>query len=367
MLLTLTGNLTSISQALLAELKDINVTEIVLGVAAPVVFFIFEYRRTVGARKERALSANETVEKTLLRRFVLDAHLPSTEQIRTLLETKARDFRVSTSHLLSPPELKAALYTRIFESDFLTTDQRRDLIDTLLDTAQQQEAPLGRTPTHQPSPKAVEELRLEAAALRYHRRVSGLRDRLREMAVIGVGASVVGSVLALLFGIDDANVDSIEAVVYVLLPTLLMSLFAMFFVIGLVRFRERQQEHTAALSYALRADRFEREFLAMVRRFGLEPQPAASGARDGPGHDWLVELGGERLLVELKSWGKGVPPSLAEQTVRRLRSRIGDTDASRAIILTRNKVLPSAAAGQEETVEIVSLRQFRNYLAHGSR
>ena len=110
----------------------------------------------------------------------------------------------------------------------------------LLDTPQRQEAHPSQGLTLEDAPEAAAELRLEAAALRDVKRASARKDRARAMVAIGVVSSLAGSVLAALFSIDDVNGISAEVISDALVPTLLMSLTAMFLVITLYRFRERQ-------------------------------------------------------------------------------------------------------------------------------
>ena len=103
----------------------INIVLAVLGTTVSIFLFLVAHRQTVGARQERVRSANHEIEKLLVRRVVLEDFSPTQEEITRLIDTKARDFRIRPTDLLSDIQIMNNIYTRIVESDFLLHEQRQ--------------------------------------------------------------------------------------------------------------------------------------------------------------------------------------------------------------------------------------------------
>ena len=91
----------------------------IAGIAVSVGLFFLGYRQTIGARKERTRSANEEIEKILVRRIVLEEYAPRVEDIARLIDGKARDFHVRPMDLLSEGQLLNNIFTRVVETDFI--------------------------------------------------------------------------------------------------------------------------------------------------------------------------------------------------------------------------------------------------------
>lgn len=102
-----------------------------LGIVVSIALFLVGYRQTIGARKERALAANVSLQRALLRRLVLEDYRPSTADMVRLIDGKAREFRVSQTDLLQPEQVLITLFTEVFDSDLISPPQRRDLEQTL--------------------------------------------------------------------------------------------------------------------------------------------------------------------------------------------------------------------------------------------
>ncbi len=83
----------------------------IAGIALSVLFFVAGYRQTIGAKKERANSANADVEKILVRRIFLESYTPRLGDISRLLEGKARDFRVRTEDLHTLSQVLNSIFT----------------------------------------------------------------------------------------------------------------------------------------------------------------------------------------------------------------------------------------------------------------
>ena len=128
----------------------------ILGVGVSILLYFLGYRKTIGARKERAASANRDIEAILVRRLVQENHLPTTDEISRVLDTKARDFRVRTSQLLSDYQFINNAYTRVLESDFISIEQREKLLQSLSEWLERADG------------KSIEEDALEISPVKHH-------------------------------------------------------------------------------------------------------------------------------------------------------------------------------------------------------
>jgi hypothetical protein len=103
----------------------------IVGIALSVLFIVVGYRQTIGAKKERANSANADVEKILVRRIFLESYTPRLGDVSRLLEGKARDFRVRTEDLHTLSQVLNSIFTRVIETDFISREQRTEILERL--------------------------------------------------------------------------------------------------------------------------------------------------------------------------------------------------------------------------------------------
>ncbi len=104
----------------------------VLGVVLTVLFFVVGYRQTIGARKERALSANKHLSEALFRRFVIDEEFPiDLTGISKLVMGSALGAKVRIEDLYNPEQLEAVLFAKIVESDYLPDNRRAEVMGKL--------------------------------------------------------------------------------------------------------------------------------------------------------------------------------------------------------------------------------------------
>ena len=105
-----------------------------IGVAVSILLFLVAYRQTVGAKKERIRSASFSLRRSLLRRVVLENYDPSPRDLERLIESKARESRLTPEDLLSAEELVTDVYAEVFESE-LIDPQRRSSIEGRSDSS----------------------------------------------------------------------------------------------------------------------------------------------------------------------------------------------------------------------------------------
>ena len=104
-----------------------------LGIAVSVILFIITYRHTIGAKKERVKTANEKITETVLRRLILEKYSPKKKDLKRIIEGKSRDFKVKPRDLLTEEQILISVYTKIFENDLITQEQREENLERLVD------------------------------------------------------------------------------------------------------------------------------------------------------------------------------------------------------------------------------------------
>ena len=323
---------------------DTYISEI-LGVGVSILLFFLGYRKTIGARKERAASANRDIEAILVRRLVQENRLPTKDEISRVLDTKARDFRVRTSQLLADIQFINNAFTRVLESDFISIEQREKLLGSLSEWLERADD------------KSIEEDAFEKAP------PSADTPKMATTIValaIAVAASVVGALVSAFLEIRE-NLDNLQNVLPMLAATAGASMGILSFIVLLSRVRDRLQEEPKQSNPIAEGIRLEREVLRAARRAGHKPRIAdhRSGLQ---GYDFQIERKGRKVLVEVKNWGGYVPTVFLERSIARLRDAMDQEDASEALLITRKTLKKLVPHQEDERIKILSLGKFGAYL-----
>lgn len=62
-----------------------------------------------------------------------------------------------------------------------------------------------------------------------------------------------------------------------------------------------------------------------------------------------------------------MPPEIVSRVIERLRNAMAQENASGAILVTRTNISLPELISEDDRVKIMTLRDFRTYLAHASR
>lgn len=101
----------------------------VAGVALTVIFFVIGYRQTVGARKERATSANKSAVSSFFRRLTLeDTFQIGSADIERFLTGVALDANVRRGDLFSIEEFRSLIVSRVIDSDYINDSVRNSVL-----------------------------------------------------------------------------------------------------------------------------------------------------------------------------------------------------------------------------------------------
>lgn len=311
------------------------------GILVSVGLFLLGYRQTVGAYKERVQTANTDLEKVLLKRIVLELYRPTTENLSRLINGKAQDHRVKRRDLLSEVQFLEILFTRIVESDFITPDQRNEILERLSPVlVEAEEAP-------------VEEIRLAELPSPRKR----LSSRYAILMIMGVFTSIIGTLVTLLPELRETTkllTPSVFAAFGVSLSVIIV-LFLIY------RLREYQEETSSESAFQSAID-FEQKVGDVLKK--LEVTTKLSGADSG--FDFMTIVSGKKILIEVKAWSRRAPISIIPHLVARLNQSIEAHGADEAIIITKIPVELPPGLLKDTRVRIMSLREFRNYVVHGA-
>jgi hypothetical protein len=263
-----------------------------LGAAVSVGLFLVGYRQTIGARRERAKAANIELERTLLKRVLLEGYDPAPADIARYIDAKAREHNVRSADLNSVTDILADVYGRVLDDDFIKPDQRSISLARLTsaiersETWDKQEDDSLATP-HDPDKRH--------------------ETRLRLLAVLaGLLVSTIGAAISLLPRASESASAFAAA--------LGASLVGVTGVATFIRLRDTRADAERTLSPAERGIRFEREVADLLDKAKIQADMSAGDH----GVDFVAEIGGRRVGIEVKTWSTHTPRTMARTSMRRL-------------------------------------------------
>jgi hypothetical protein len=319
----------------------------ILGIAVSIMLFLIGYRQTIGAKKERIKSANSEVEKIMVRRIVLESYTAKPIDIARLIEGKARDFRVKVGDLLSDSQIMNCIYTRIVETDLIAHNQREEILSRIIPVLEEAEA----TPFQE---KNVVEVSTESR-----------RKTLYQIAVpltMGIVASLMGALVTVIPKIGTIDMD-IQSLFPILIATASVSLALIISYYTFSRLKESQQEVTISSSSRAieQAINFERDVARVIEKTGLKILPAGPSDR---GYDFAIEKDGKRIFVEVKAWSRTMPIRILSRVVEVLEKTVNMENAAEGFVITKSPIDFKSLDLENKKIQIMTLSEFRNYLAH---
>ena len=311
----------------------------ILGIAVSVLVFILTYRQTIGARRERIRAANSDIEKILLKRVVLDSYKPSVKEISRLIDAKAREYNLRSTELYAEAQVLDTIFTRVIETDFISSDKRNEIIELLAPVfTQAEEKPLEETTV------------VQLASERKRQKV-----RTSLSLLMGIVASLLGAFLAFSYSIIESREWMLSAVFI----TVAASFFVIIFIMFIYRFRESQEETTAATALKLYMD-FEREVSRVLKRAGVKYFLPGVGR----GYDFRTEIRGKKILIEVKAWSRRQPISMVRHLIFQINNALVAEQADEAIVVTKTPVELPPQALEGMKIKFMTLNELRNYIVH---
>ena len=323
----------------------IGIVFTVLGIVVSIAIFLFGYRSTIGARKERVRSGNDEVEKILARRIVLEHFEPTSDQIARIIDAKARDFRIQSTSLLSEEQLLNNIYTRIVESDFIPREQREEILKRLNRTINEMQ--------HSPS--------LEQSLEEMVAQTSSPGMTLAAFVAMAVSATVAGMLIAVLPNFPR-GLESLTEVWPLLLGTAAISLILIGFISLTYKFRERQQEEPSKSAALLSHVQLEYEVLRVLRNSVTDPDKQIKKPRVNKSYDFAIDHNGKKTVIEIKNWQRRVSRALIDREISRLEGVLTEENASLAILVVPRKTSADLASDHSEQIQIMTPRELRTHL-----
>jgi Restriction endonuclease len=317
-----------------------------IGIFVSVVLFLLGYRQTVGAKKERIRNANKEIEKILIRRVVNEDFQLSLPDIIRLIEGKARDFKVKVEDLYFEEQVLNSIYTRIVETDFITQDQRKEVLLKITPLLEAVEVDLEINETDIINATSYTQ--------------SSSRKHLYILSLIGILATGFGGLFTIypLFGNESFEKEDVS----ILIITILASSLSIAFIAITKYFKEFQQEiplspQSKAIENAIN---FEKEVAKLLARFYANVRPSKSVNQD---FDFWIEAGGNKFLIEVKAWKVPRSKRMIANVVARLHDAVISEGALEGIIVVQSHFSFESELLRDKKVQIVPIKELKQYIS----
>ncbi len=312
-----------------------------LGILVSLILFVIGYRQTIGAKKERAKNASNSIHRAIMRRMVLEDYAPVYKDLTRIIEGKAREFKISSNDLLSEEQVLNSLYTEVFDSDLISPSQRIE-IEQRLGSAF---AKIEQKPS-KPSLKDYQRLNLERASKK------------ESVNAMVLSASLLGALSSILFKFYQTKTLEMEWL-FCGLGVLIGSIAVLTALIFYRKTKEKEispSRGTARIvSTALESDIAK---ILKKNKFDFVIEPNIGGLRP----DFLVSLNGKNIAIEVKAWRGPVPLHLLRRTIDYLQKLVHSEKIDQAFLVTQKKESIPTGSLESNHISVVSINELANKL-----
>lgn len=306
-----------------------------IAIAFSVVFFVLSYRKTVGARKERARAANSELTRLLIGRIVQDSYDPEPEDLRAIIQGKALENSVKTKRLHTPLQLLCRVYAEISDTNLLKSEQREEVLSDLAD----------RITEIQADEAAGSYFHGEAVASRVSRVLDKITGPTRVTVLLALLSSTIGGLSIIFLGeTGQSEAFPINEVGMAVAGSLL----GVFTVSLILRLREAEEE--------TKPDRtpMSPRTLQRTMESRTEDMLEQAGARwrrggSGEGFDYLAKKDGKNYAIEVKAWPTRPTKSHLRATVNRLTDIAESRSAEPVLVVAP---VPAAEDVKDKVTEV---------------
>jgi hypothetical protein len=315
-----------------------------LGILVSVLLFLIGYRQTVGARKERVSSANEKLVETILRRIILEGYIPQRKDIGRIIEGKARDYKIRVKDILSIDQIINTLYTRIFENDLISKDER--------------EANLEKFSIHFEHEKDLTKPEVEFA-------FSHSRDRNKKFLNIiiislGIMSSIIGVSLAYIDKLTLFNFN--EPFNYTIVGSMLASLLAISVSYIFLRFKDSQEsseDSAGSKKPLLEYAKFEREVQNQLKKLRI---PYEIPSQPDSGFNLVATIKGKKTAIEIRDWKNRPPLNFINILVRRMNLEMKQSGIEKGIFVVKNSFDLGPDLRFSDDIKIITISELKKSL-----
>ena len=298
----------------------------------------------IGAKKKRVSAANEDLVRILSRRIGLEADVPTQDDISRLIEGKTRDHKVRTTDILSATQLLNAVYTRVMESELIQADDRDAILSRIAPA-------LVRSETRSVREQDVAEIALSG---------EDRQSRLLRHLGVAIPMSILAGLVTIVPNIPTMEWStSLSEFLPMIVTTATVSLALIGTLYAVLQSRGAEEEPESKAEEVTRYVQFEHKVYEVLVDLGGVRGPRSDA------FDFLLEHRGRRFAVEVKAWSTRVPLSMVSLVAARLSGAAKGIGAE-PIIVTSKSVRGLQNVGRAEGVMILTLKEFRQYLAHMS-
>ncbi|WP_298884737.1 restriction endonuclease [uncultured Polaribacter sp.] len=313
-----------------------------LGIIVSVLLFLVGYRQTIGARKERIKASNEKMLETILRRVILEKYEPKRNDIKRLIEGKARDYKVKQKDLLNVDQILNTIYTRIFENDLISPEQRAENIERL--------GNLFVVDKKENKPE------LEQMLIRNKDTNKKVFNSLT--IILGILSSIIGVSIVSFDKLVDFDTSLNSNVIFTMLASILSILTVYIF----IKFKDNQEsseENDTPRKAYKTALRFEKEVIQSIKSKGLDL--IIPNDKDF-GFDLITIIKGEKVGIQIKYWRNRPPFSYLRQLVSRMKSSMNKENVQKGFIVTNDTHDIEKKIKFENGIELLSISELKNRL-----
>jgi len=321
-----------------------------LGIFVSIILFLFTYKQTIGAKKERAKNANHSIQRAVMRRMVLEEYAPKYKDLTKIISGKAREFQVSINDLLSEEQILNNLFTEVFDSDLIPPSQRVEIEDKLngcIESIEQE--------TSKPSLIEIQQMAVEK------------KQKTESLSLMVFATSILGVLSSLLYSFFETKKINTEWILsewlYSGIGVLVTSVVALS-VISLIRKNKEIVEIPSRRVAQMVSSEFENEIAKILEKMKIKYTIEPNIGRFRP--DFLVDVEGKKIAIEAKSWSNVVPLSQIKRTLDHV-SALASTEEIDHVFLVTNKKYPLPLRQIEnKKVSIISIGDLGQFLKKAS-
>lgn len=310
-----------------------------IGIFVSVFLFILGYRQTIGARKERVKACNEKLIETILRRIILEKYSPKKDDVKRLIEGKARDYKVKQKDLLNEDQILNTIYTRIFENDLISQEQRGENIERL-------------------SALFV----VDKKQINQDLDISFLNNKDRTREFINT-ITILLAFVSTTVGVLVVSFDSVFSVDKIfdsnILITVLGSTAAIITVYTFFRVKD-YQESSEDIDLPKNPYRdyvkFESEVVLQLKKLNIE---IIIPNNKDDGYDLIAIINGEKVAIEIKYWRQRPPFGFIKQVLSRLKSSMDKERITRGLVVINDKFGLDEKLKIEGNIDIIDIKELK--------
>jgi hypothetical protein len=276
----------------------------------------------------------------LVRRVIVDGHTPTSEGLARLSESRARQHGVKRGDLASESELLNAVYSGVFENEFVGRDDREQILKRITEAIHVAER---RT-------EEVDEPRELTMAV--ERRASET-ERARVLALLAITSTAVGLGFFTLVQTSEFSTSDTGVFAVALGTALLVAATA-----TILRLRERAEsepEREGADDFSLRQRQFADE---VAQALASHPDVGEVIRNPAPGLEFAITIDGRRIGIDVRAFSDSFPRSLYGTVLRLASNRGQELDEILVVVPKLSKRHVGMTEGRARLVDLGALNRY---------